>query len=166
MSNGKPHNKDVFLEAMKKMQKYTGAEYRKEPEGIPPLNFPIHNCPYGPDDALYQQGSLPIKSFQKLKQGKMTIEDTLNLRGLTRDESLEKLQYFLYSSYNSNHRTVLIIHGKGHHSQGPNWIKNDTLTSLKNHPLVIALASAKPKDGGEGSVYIRLRNPNKTGENT
>ncbi len=164
MSNGKPHNTDVFLETMKKTLNYPAATPPSVPKEIPQLNFPIHNCPYGPDEAIYQQGSLPSKSFQKLKLGKLNLEDTLNLRGFTREESLQHLQNFLYNSFYQSHRTVLIIHGKGHHSKGPNWIKNDVLVSLKTHPLVIALASAQPKDGGEGSVYVRLKKPHKTGD--
>lgn len=94
----------------------------------------------------------------RLKKGDMAIEGRLDLHGMTQDEALFALSRFIPSAATQGKRTLLVITGKGAMMQGvlrrmlPLWLEQD---SLKRH--ILAYSPAKPKDGGEGAFYIRLR---------
>ena len=52
-------------------------------------------------------------------------------------------------------RCVLVITGKGSgvlNGHVPNWLKQQPMS-----PHVLALAEARPKDGGSGAFYVLLR---------
>ena len=151
-------NKDVFLEVMKYYR--APSDFEKTTFNstiIPNLEVPYHQCPLGPDDFIEIQGSLQKKVFIKLKNGQIPIQKSIDLHQLTREESAHALQLFLYSAYDHNLKTVLVIHGKGKHSTDGSWIKNDVYQIIQDHPLVIAACSASLKDGGTGSLYVRLK---------
>ena len=123
---------------------------------IPNLEVPYHQCPLGPDDFIEFKAAYK-KSFHKTKKWPHTHAKIHRFTQLTREESIHALQLFLYSAYDHNLKTVLVIHGKGKHSTDGSWIKNDVHHSIQEHPLVIAACSASLKDGGTGSLYVRLK---------
>jgi DNA-nicking Smr family endonuclease len=57
-------------------------------------------------------------------------------------------------------RCVLVIHGRGRHSEGEPVLKEALLEWLAEPPvasLVMAFASASGGDGGVGATYVLLR---------
>lgn len=90
------------------------------------------------------------------KRGKLSIEGTLDLHGLTADEAKTVLLQFINSHYCKHHRVLLIIHGKGR-SHGIAKLKNLVNHWLPQCPEVLAFVSAIPKDGGTGALYLLLK---------
>ena len=57
-------------------------------------------------------------------------------------------------------RCVRVVHGRGLHSDGGAVLKGGVVEWLTTAPplsLVLAFASAQPRDGGPGASYVLLR---------
>lgn len=93
-----------------------------------------------------------------LRAGKVHVEDTLDLHGDTVDRGVARLRDFLVTASRLR-RCVLVIHGKGTHSDHGAPLREAVLSALLGEcsGLVHALASAAPRDGGEGATYVLLR---------
>ena len=96
--------------------------------------------------------------IKKLKQGKFVIENSLDLHGKKRDEAEAAIVSFIAHNRKPHMSCVLIIHGKGEKSTNHKPIlKNLTNNILQQHPAVLAVSSAKQRDGGVGAVYVLLK---------
>jgi DNA-nicking Smr family endonuclease len=69
------------------------------------------------------------------------------------------LRDYLLRSNRLGRRCVLVVHGKGLHSDQGAPLRETVLHELLGQlsGLVHALATASPADGGEGATYIMLR---------
>lgn len=94
----------------------------------------------------------------ELRAGKVRVEETLDLHGMTVEAGLAKLRDFVVTAARLR-RCVLIVHGRGLHSEHGAPLREAVLAELLG-PLsgfVHALATAAPADGGEGATYLSLR---------
>ena len=95
----------------------------------------------------------------------------LDLHGFSLDEANKLAKNFIIKSYNSGLRKIIIITGKGLRSKShlnpylseklsvlrysiPEYIKNDKNLNDK----IINISIAEKQDGGEGAIYIFLKN--------
>jgi DNA-nicking Smr family endonuclease len=95
----------------------------------------------------------------ELRGGKVRAEATLDLHGHTVAPALQQLRQFMIESRRLSRRCVLVVHGKGTHSEHGAPLREAVLGELLG-PLsgfVHALASASPNDGGEGATCVMLR---------
>ncbi len=95
----------------------------------------------------------------ELRTGKVHVEATLDLHGAIVDVAIGQLRQFLVESRRLGRRRVLVIHGKGLHSEHGAPVREAVLADLlgPSSGFVHALASAVPADGGDGATYIMLR---------
>lgn len=96
---------------------------------------------------------------QELRAGKVHVEQTLDLHGEVVDKGLARLRTFLVDATRIGHRCVLVVHGKGLHSEHGAPLREAVLGELLG-PLsgfIHALSTAAPADGGEGATYVMLR---------
>lgn len=93
-----------------------------------------------------------------LRAGKQRVEDTLDLHGETVARGLARLREFLQRA-SRTWRCVLVVHGKGLHSEHGAPLREAVLAELLGpcSGFVHAFASAAPRDGGEGATYVLLR---------
>jgi DNA-nicking Smr family endonuclease len=100
-----------------------------------------------------------LSQVAELRTGKVHLEATLDLHGCTVDVALVQLRQFLVESKRLGRRRVLVVHGKGLHSEHGAPLRDAVLGELLGAAsgLVHALASAAPADGGEGATYVMLR---------
>ena len=94
----------------------------------------------------------------ELRAGKVHVEETLDLHGMTVEAGLARLREFVAGAARLR-RCVLIVHGRGLHSEHGAPLREAVLAELLG-PLsgfVHALATAAPADGGEGATYLSLR---------
>lgn len=117
---------------------------------------------------MKQQDELDRRTLEKLKKGKLAIEASLDLHGLTKIQAYTALQEFIIKSFLQGRRCVLIITGKGKprlsteqifdREEGvlkqnvPLWLQENNLNSI-----VLNWQNAKPKDGGTGALYVYLK---------
>ena len=101
----------------------------------------------------------------------------LDLHGLSLNEANRKVKEFVDESFNQGYRKLLIITGKGLRSKVdenpyisekfsvlkysvPEFIKNEENLSKK----VMKISTADKKHGGDGAIYIFLKNNKKIRE--
>ena len=95
----------------------------------------------------------------ELRNGNVHAEETLDLHGSTTAHAASALRDFLLKSNRLGRRCVLVVHGKGLHSEQGAPLRETVLGELLGElsGLVHALSTASPADGGEGATYIMLR---------
>ena len=98
---------------------------------------------------------------QRLARGRASIDDSLDLHGLTQAQAHDALARFLPRARTQSARFVLVITGKGSRGEEdrgvlrrllPLWLKSP---KLREH--VVGFESAGRAHGREGAFYVRLR---------
>lgn len=111
----------------------------------------------------YIEGSgylAPPDITNRLHRGDFSIQDHIDLHGLTVAEAREAFTRFMRKSLGRGMRAVLVIHGRGLSSRDRPVLKTKVyqwLTRSRWRRWVIAFTSARPCDGGAGASYILLR---------
>lgn len=105
----------------------------------------------------YKQASVSNKTLRKLRKGQYNVAAVLDLHGLTVEEARQAVEHFLQDCLANRLRVVLIIHGKGHHSQMP-ILKNKLNLWLREVKEVLAFCGATPTHGSRGAMYVLLKN--------
>ncbi|HEX4742181.1 MAG TPA: Smr/MutS family protein [Caulobacteraceae bacterium] len=100
-----------------------------------------------------------------IERGREPLAATLDLHGLDQDRARAVLTGFLLRAFDENHRTVLVITGKGALGDGvlrrrtPEWLAEPPLRGV-----VAGISEAHRARGGAGALYIALkRNPRRGG---
>ena len=110
------------------------------------------------DFRLGEKTGIDRTSARRMQRGQVTIEDRLDLHGLSQEQAQKEVKAFISSAVQKSFRHVLIITGKGRQGHGilrekvPEWLKDAPLCYHLN-----AISYAQPKDGGKGALYIRLK---------
>ncbi|MET0595644.1 MAG: Smr/MutS family protein, partial [Polyangiaceae bacterium] len=85
---------------------------------------------------------------------------TLDLHGMTAEKAESAVRSFCGSARGTVPRTVLIVHGKGMHSPSGRAVLRDHVAHwLSTAPVardVLCFATARPKHGGGGAMYVLL----------
>jgi len=124
------------------------------------------------EEFLSRDQKLPNKdnSKKKLKRGKVT---SIDLHGYTLEEANRTVENFINKSFENNISKLIIVTGKGLHSDNANdpYVSKD-LSILKysvpefikkNQELMMKIYDIKEadtKDGGDGAFYIFLKKNN------
>ncbi|MDR3323621.1 MAG: Smr/MutS family protein [Zoogloeaceae bacterium] len=109
---------------------------------------------------VFLRPGLPRRALADLRKGRWAIQAELDLHGLDREEAGEALGQFLLAALAQGCRAVRVIHGKGLSSPGgKSVLKTLTRQWLARHAAVLAFCPAKPRDGGEGALLVRLKSP-------
>jgi DNA-nicking Smr family endonuclease len=97
--------------------------------------------------------------LSELRAGKVRAEDTLDLHGETVEAGKRELREFLVGAQRLGRRCVLIVHGKGSHSEHGAPLREAVLEDLLGplSGMIHALATAAPSAGGEGATFVMLR---------
>lgn len=104
------------------------------------------------------------RTAQRLRKGKIPIEDSIDLHGMNQAEAHAALHHFIRRATALKYRCVLVITGKGSRSHSkdaprgilkkrfPDWLAQEPL-----HSLVLKYEPARQQHGGGGAFYIYLR---------
>lgn len=107
-----------------------------------------------------QLDGLDRKRGERLRKGKLEIEGTLDLHGMTRDRAEAAVRRFIDASQQHGRRTVLIITGKGYHHDGSGVLRTALPIWLNSSPLrgkIVAFDHAQPRHGGQGAYYVYIK---------
>jgi DNA-nicking Smr family endonuclease len=98
---------------------------------------------------------------RKLRGGEYSVQGHADLHGLTREEARREVVRFLKESRRRGQRCVLLVHGRGLHSEEQVPVLKEALRSwlatARFGRHVLAFATARPQDGGAGALYVLLR---------
>jgi DNA-nicking Smr family endonuclease len=161
-----PADEALFHEAMGGVTPL-GARDRVPPAKTPPAIVKVAELP--PEVKLTVEGDgqryaaratgVSHAQIAELRAGKIHAGATLDLHGSTIPPALQQLRQFLLQARRTGHRCVLVIHGRGLHSEHGAPLREAVLGELLGalSGLVHAFASAMPNDGRDGATYVMLR---------
>ena len=109
------------------------------------------------DTLAYRRDSLPPQVYQRLKRGRFSAQDELDLHGATMAQAESLLRQFLAEAHAHEFGCVRIIHGKGRREEGAMPVlKNLVDRMLRQRGDVLAFHSAPAAQGGTGAVLVLL----------
>jgi DNA-nicking Smr family endonuclease len=105
------------------------------------------------------------RTNDRLRKGQMPIDARIDLHGMNQHDARTNLTRFLQIAHTRGQRCVLVITGKGQKNRDPlapatGILKTKTADWLREPPLntlILKTHPAKPKDGGNGALYVLLR---------
>ncbi len=169
----KPDDEELFLSVMKDVQRQSEG-VKQHHYTMPSVSKPI--SPRKPDLAHGRQlidprqnkaplgvgrsADLDKRTLGRLRRGQLRPEARLDLHGMTREQAYSSLMSFLVSSQTCGKRCVIVITGRGRTTDGGGILRKETpgwLNSSVVRSRVLAFATAKPRDGGAGALYVLLR---------
>ncbi len=160
MSDVRPLKKqDVVFRPKRPLPRRSRDEVASEP--LPDNLFSDHHGddpPTPPDDGFFTRGGLQHKLLRRFRRGQMPIEGELDLHGQRSLEARQSLTHFLHQAQHMRCRVVRIIHGKGNRSENATPVLRARVWQwLRQHPEVLAMVQAQPRDGGSGALYVLLK---------
>jgi len=81
----------------------------------------------------------------------------LDLHGLTKDEAWDRLGVFFTQAKIHGAEKVLIIHGKGNHSEGDAVLKRTTLQYIEQCPYAGMHGHPPAEGGGSGATWVLIK---------
>ena len=102
-----------------------------------------------------ERAGIDGRTQRRLFRGDVPVDRQLDLHGLTAARAESRLAQFIETAARDECRCVLVITGKGAgilRGLVPDWLKRQPLSSY-----ILALAEARPHDGGSGALYVLLR---------
>ena len=121
-------------------------------------------------ETFLSSGERLLNKDDKLKKKTTLKTKSIDLHGYTLDQANKFIESFIIKSYEENINKLIVVTGKGLHSQNekdpyiskelsilkysvPEFIsKNKNLMNI-----ILEITDAKIKDGGEGAFYIFLK---------
>jgi len=123
------------------------------------LEADIDEIETGAGEALrFQRTSVGKRTMRKLSRGNFSVQDEVDLHGMTVPEAKAQLRGFVSESVIRGYTCVRVVHGKGLGSgeRGP-VLKGKVNNWLRRWDEVLAFVSTRQVHGGTGAVYVLLR---------
>ena len=121
--------------------------------------FDIQRDDEGYVEALREDAHPKALKLACSSQGK--IDGALDTHGLSQREATVAMRRFIHKQHDQGARRVLIVHGKGLHSEGGVGVLQDAmltvLTEKDTAGRVLAFASAPRRLGATGATVVVLR---------
>lgn len=98
------------------------------------------------------------RTAQRFKRGRMDIDGTIDLHGMTQEAAHIALHRFVEGGAAAGKRCLLVITGKGTRGEGvlrgavPRWLNDER---LRRH--ILTFSHAQPQHGGSGALYVLLK---------
>ncbi len=172
----------LFLESIGEVQQVKSKPTRVSPGEPPSIDqFKIENddaealarlaelvSGEGPFDIAdsdeFVEGSvqgLDPRVLQRLRKGEFAFRSHLDLHGMLKADAKAALEKFLSDAARAGQRCVLVVTGRGLHSKDQIPVLKESvqgwLTRGRAASKVLAFATARPRDGGYGALYVLLR---------
>ena len=111
------------------------------------------------EELVYLREGLSREILRRLRRGHWTIQDEIDLHGLTRDQARAALADFLQHCRKRALRCLRIVHGKGLRSPGREPVlKGEVKAWLCKRDEVLAFCQAPSGWGGSGALLVLLKN--------
>ena len=81
----------------------------------------------------------------------------IDIHGLTRDEAWLAMDAFFSDACQKEFEKLLIVHGKGNHSDGEAILKRSTREFIERCPFAGESGPADPASGGNGATWVLIK---------
>ena len=109
-------------------------------------------------DAAAEEYEYRTKTENREYLRKMRPEETVDLHGMTREEAWQKLDCFVASCKTRGLRKILIIHGKGNHSNGSDPVLGEMVRSFIECDKRLGSSGHPDRNhGGNGATWVIVR---------
>jgi DNA-nicking Smr family endonuclease len=125
---------------------------RNRSDGLENMDELISRYPPDKDTGRQDATEEPKQDIESMEP-----QAVLDLHGMNSREAEQALERFIYQARSAGARKVLIVHGKGNHSQGQPVLQGVVRRYLEKCPYTGAFASAKRKHGGRGATWVVIR---------
>lgn len=121
-------------------------------DGGPPVRHVLPGLVHG------ESPGVDKRTAQRFKRGRMDIDGTIDLHGMTQEAAHIALHRFVEGGAATGKRCLLVITGKGTRGEGvlrgavPRWLNDER---LRRH--VLTFSHAQPQHGGSGALYVLLK---------
>jgi DNA-nicking Smr family endonuclease len=159
----KSEEEDEWLEAMQDVKPLEDRGDAESPDPSPATGLAERlrqrrELEEGPrDDSGF---ALDRRTLERLREGRIPLEGTLDLHGLTQDEATAALDNFLWQAWREGRRSLLIVTGKGTARDGGGVLRSAVprwLGESSHRERLIGVSPAHTEHGGDGALYILLR---------
>lgn len=115
---------------------------------------------HGGESLRFHRPSVGRRTMRKLARGNFSVQDEIDLHGMTVAEAKPRLAEFIDRCARDGKLCVRIVHGKGLGSgeRGP-VLKQKVNRWLRQSDSVLAFVSTRQVHGGTGALYVLLRQP-------
>ena len=100
---------------------------------------------------------LQKKRTRAIRAGQVAIDLSVDLHGFSRDQALRELTEIFSLAHQQQLRLLLVVHGKGYHSERASVLKPLLQRWLADQPRVLGWCPAIPRHGGSGATYVYLK---------
>ena len=137
----------------------TAAAYNAENnQKINPMDYWVHRYGVYDKDAQDSQDPAPLDNqAEKRRLRAMRPQAEIDLHGMTLEEAYGALVTFFDDAVRRDYQKVLIIHGKGNHSQNGPVLARFVQKFLETHAHAGETGHPKGRDGGTGSTWVILK---------
>lgn len=110
-------------------------------------------------DAADEKAALQKKMQSRRYIDSLKPQAVLDLHGSTQDEAWKKLNDFVQDARRRGLQKVMIIHGKGIHSQGGDGVLGEVVRKFIEYDQRLgASGKADREHGGSGATWVVVRN--------
>lgn len=137
----------------------TAAAYNAENnQKINPMDYWVRRYGVYDKDAQDSQDPAPLDNqAEKRRLRAMRPQAEIDLHGMTLEEAYGALVTFFDDAVRREYQKVLIIHGKGNHSQNGPVLARFVQKFLETHAHAGETGHPKGHDGGTGSTWVILK---------
>ena len=105
---------------------------------------------------------LDNKIKKQIKSNRLNFDAIIDLHGKTEVQAYESIKNFIKDCYSNSSKSIMIVTGKGPNSKGklklktPLWLKSEELSKY-----VVGFETMPHNKGGEGALFVQLKNKDK-----
>jgi DNA-nicking Smr family endonuclease len=154
-----------ILDEWDKIKKERGASPSSAKKQAPSTAIEAWLEAKGVDDKDAGEPSEPVDRREESRRlAALRPQAVLDLHGMTAQEAESAISRFIDSSARVGFEKVLVIHGKGLHSEGgQSVLKGTARRVLESHRLAGRFGEASKADGGSGALWVMIRKSRSAG---
>ena len=167
MSRRRSGDDDSFADAMRDATPLADRKKIRTPPAAP-QSAPRAAGAQAPSFALEMDGDriegraadVGRKTLSRLRRGDFAPDAELDLHGLNAAQARRALVEQLEAARARGARCVLVVHGRGQHSEATPVLRHELPGWLQEHPMaaiVMAFCTAPANRGGSGALLVLLR---------
>lgn len=112
---------------------------------------------YGGTALMEKPESIEENQTHRIGARRLPVEDSIDLHGMTVEQAEIAVDGFLFSARERGLRKVLIIHGKGTHSDSDGTLRREIRSFLEKHSIAGEMGIPKSSEGGTGAIWVMIR---------